>query len=269
MKRKKEKHERVKGGAKRKRERRRKEWRRERRLKRIQDNTLLASTPAETFILPAFLPKSARAIPNQDTDIEHMPPNPYTMNALPTAQGQTPTGELHPRKADKATPTQRKLHTQPCSKHPRRVPPPPHSVPQRQSKGPAQRHPSLRPQAQRGTFTQKLMKVVCVCVLLSGRVSSVELTCETLILLSTNLTARMLVLLNQTFIISNSSGVYCDISVDGIGTCWPRSAAGELISRPCPEQFNGIHYNTTSKYLKSTGRELHCAIQFSTVPHST
>lgn len=37
--------------------------------------------------------------------------------------------------------------------------------------------------------------------------------------------------------------------MDGIGTCWPRSAAGELISRPCPEQFNGIHYNTTSKYL--------------------
>uniref|UniRef100_A0A3P8SL23 G-protein coupled receptors family 2 profile 1 domain-containing protein n=1 Tax=Amphiprion percula TaxID=161767 RepID=A0A3P8SL23_AMPPE len=45
-----------------------------------------------------------------------------------------------------------------------------------------------------------------------------------------------------------SSGVYCDLSVDGIGTCWPRSAAGELISRPCPEQFNGIHYNTTSTY---------------------
>ncbi|MEQ2218528.1 hypothetical protein XENOCAPTIV_004454, partial [Xenoophorus captivus] len=92
--------------------------------------------------------------------------------------------------------------------------------------------------------------VVCVCVLLSGRVSSVELTCETLILLSTNLTARMLVLLNQTFIISNSSGVYCDFSVDGIGTCWPRSAAGELISRPCPEQFNGIHYNTTNRVYR-------------------
>uniref|UniRef100_A0A3B5AQL2 G-protein coupled receptors family 2 profile 1 domain-containing protein n=1 Tax=Stegastes partitus TaxID=144197 RepID=A0A3B5AQL2_9TELE len=49
-----------------------------------------------------------------------------------------------------------------------------------------------------------------------------------------------------------SSGVYCDLSVDGIGTCWPRSAAGELISRPCPEQFNGIHYNTTSRYHRGT-----------------
>ena len=57
----------------------------------------------------------------------------------------------------------------------------------------------------------------------------------------------MLAVLNQTFTISNSSGVFCEMSVDGIGTCWPRSAAGELISRPCPEQFNGIHYNTTSK----------------------
>ncbi|XP_008414713.1 corticotropin-releasing factor receptor 1 isoform X2 [Poecilia reticulata] len=94
------------------------------------------------------------------------------------------------------------------------------------------------------------MPVVCVCFLLSGQVSSLELTCETLILLSTNLTARMLVLLNQTFTISNSSGVYCDLSVDGIGTCWPRSAAGELISRPCPEQFNGIHYNTTNRVYR-------------------
>uniref|UniRef100_A0A8C6MG07 G-protein coupled receptors family 2 profile 1 domain-containing protein n=1 Tax=Nothobranchius furzeri TaxID=105023 RepID=A0A8C6MG07_NOTFU len=42
--------------------------------------------------------------------------------------------------------------------------------------------------------------------------------------------------------------LFCDLSVDGIGTCWPRSTAGNLISRPCPEQFNGIHYNTTSKY---------------------
>ncbi|MEQ2245972.1 hypothetical protein ILYODFUR_033586 [Ilyodon furcidens] len=44
-------------GQKGKRERRRKEWRKERRMKRIQDNILLASTPAETFILAAFLPK--------------------------------------------------------------------------------------------------------------------------------------------------------------------------------------------------------------------
>uniref|UniRef100_A0A3Q4HLS8 Corticotropin releasing hormone receptor 1 n=1 Tax=Neolamprologus brichardi TaxID=32507 RepID=A0A3Q4HLS8_NEOBR len=46
------------------------------------------------------------------------------------------------------------------------------------------------------------------------------------------------------------AGVYCDLSVDGIGTCWPRSAAGELVSRPCPEQFNGIHYNTTNRVYR-------------------
>lgn len=101
------------------------------------------------------------------------------------------------------------------------------------------------------TEMEKLLaQVVCVCVLLTRRVSAAELTCETLILLSTNLTARTLTLLNQTFTISNSSGLYCDLSVDGIGTCWPRSAAGELISRPCPEQFNGIYYNTTNQVYR-------------------
>ncbi|KAK5613500.1 hypothetical protein CRENBAI_020923 [Crenichthys baileyi] len=50
-------------------------------------------------------PGPSKATPNQDTDIEHMPLNPNTMNTLPTAQGHNPTGELHPRKADEATPT--------------------------------------------------------------------------------------------------------------------------------------------------------------------
>uniref|UniRef100_A0A3Q4HTQ2 Corticotropin releasing hormone receptor 1 n=1 Tax=Neolamprologus brichardi TaxID=32507 RepID=A0A3Q4HTQ2_NEOBR len=50
--------------------------------------------------------------------------------------------------------------------------------------------------------------------------------------------------------VSVSVCVYCDLSVDGIGTCWPRSAAGELVSRPCPEQFNGIHYNTTNRVYR-------------------
>ncbi|MED6276040.1 hypothetical protein CHARACLAT_032912, partial [Characodon lateralis] len=67
------------------------------------------------------------------------------MNTLPTVHGHTPTGELHPRKADKVTPTQCKLHTQP-----RLILPPPHSVLRRQGKGPAQCYPSPRPQAQQG-----------------------------------------------------------------------------------------------------------------------
>ncbi|MEQ2249609.1 hypothetical protein ILYODFUR_031088 [Ilyodon furcidens] len=64
------------------------------------------------------------------------------MNSLPTAQGHTPTGELHPRKADEATPTQHKLHTQPHSKHRCCIPPPPHREPRQQGKSPAQRYPS-------------------------------------------------------------------------------------------------------------------------------
>lgn len=43
------------------------------------------------------------------------------------------------------------------------------------------------------------------------------------------------------------SGLYCDTSIDGIGTCWPRSSAGQMVSRPCPEMFYGVRYNTTSK----------------------
>ncbi|KAF1380284.1 hypothetical protein PFLUV_G00185230 [Perca fluviatilis] len=101
-----------------------------------------------------------------------------------------------------------------------------------------------------------LSQMMCVCLFLSGRVSPTQLTCETLMLLSTNLTARTLVFLNQTFGVRNSSGVFCDLSVDGIGTCWPLSAAGQLISRPCPEQFNGIHYNTSILYQSEAATEV-------------
>ncbi|XP_053464541.1 corticotropin-releasing factor receptor 2 isoform X3 [Nycticebus coucang] len=38
---------------------------------------------------------------------------------------------------------------------------------------------------------------------------------------------------------------YCNTTLDQIGTCWPRSAAGVLVERPCPEYFNGVKYNTT------------------------
>ncbi|EMP29426.1 Corticotropin-releasing factor receptor 2 [Chelonia mydas] len=40
-------------------------------------------------------------------------------------------------------------------------------------------------------------------------------------------------------------GPYCNATTDQIGTCWPRTTAGELVERPCPEFFNGIKYNTT------------------------
>nr|CAI9699234.1 unnamed protein product [Rangifer tarandus platyrhynchus] len=47
--------------------------------------------------------------------------------------------------------------------------------------------------------------------------------------------------------LSNLSGPYsyCNTTLDQIGTCWPRSAAGALVERPCPEYFNGVKYNTT------------------------
>ncbi|KAJ7396166.1 hypothetical protein BTVI_147500 [Pitangus sulphuratus] len=58
--------------------------------------------------------------------------------------------------------------------------------------------------------------------------------------------------LQETFLESSSipflgfDGPYCNATTDQIGTCWPRTSAGELVERPCPEFFNGIKYNTTS-----------------------
>uniref|UniRef100_A0A8C4E1F1 Corticotropin-releasing factor receptor 1 n=1 Tax=Dicentrarchus labrax TaxID=13489 RepID=A0A8C4E1F1_DICLA len=46
------------------------------------------------------------------------------------------------------------------------------------------------------------------------------------------------------------SGPYCDTSIDGIGTCWPRSSAGQMVSRPCPEMFYGVRYNTTNNVYR-------------------
>uniref|UniRef100_A0A1B8Y9Z2 G-protein coupled receptors family 2 profile 1 domain-containing protein n=1 Tax=Xenopus tropicalis TaxID=8364 RepID=A0A1B8Y9Z2_XENTR len=48
---------------------------------------------------------------------------------------------------------------------------------------------------------------------------------------------------------SDFEGPYCSATIDQIGTCWPRSIAGGLVERPCPDSFNGIRYNTTSKCL--------------------
>lgn len=47
--------------------------------------------------------------------------------------------------------------------------------------------------------------------------------------------------------LSLSLGLQCNASVDLIGTCWPRSPAGQLVVRPCPAFFYGVRYNTTSK----------------------
>ncbi|KAK5609318.1 hypothetical protein CRENBAI_011840 [Crenichthys baileyi] len=77
--------------------------------------------------------------PQPPTDIEHMPPNPNTIN--PSPQGHTPADEPHPRKANEDTSTQRKLHTQPP--HPHRIL---SSTTQRATTA-MQCHPCLRPQA--------------------------------------------------------------------------------------------------------------------------
>ncbi|KAF7708035.1 hypothetical protein HF521_017092 [Silurus meridionalis] len=49
---------------------------------------------------------------------------------------------------------------------------------------------------------------------------------------------------------TNTSGVFCRTSIDGIGTCWPRSVAGDTVSRPCPELLYGVRYNTTNQIFR-------------------
>ncbi|KAF1373533.1 hypothetical protein PFLUV_G00239880 [Perca fluviatilis] len=92
----------------------------------------------------------------------------------------------------------------------------------------------------------------CAILSLLPSGSLADLTCEALLMLSGNVSLQSLASSwNQT--LSNAtgqwsgSGLSCDTSIDGIGTCWPRSGAGQMVSRPCPEMFYGVRYNTTSK----------------------
>ncbi|XP_074117096.1 corticotropin-releasing factor receptor 1 isoform X1 [Sminthopsis crassicaudata] len=47
-------------------------------------------------------------------------------------------------------------------------------------------------------------------------------------------------------LVNNTTGLQCNSSIDLIGTCWPRSAAGQIVVRPCPAYFYGVRYNTTN-----------------------
>uniref|UniRef100_A0A674MU91 Corticotropin releasing hormone receptor 1 n=1 Tax=Takifugu rubripes TaxID=31033 RepID=A0A674MU91_TAKRU len=96
---------------------------------------------------------------------------------------------------------------------------------------------------------------VCALVSLLPPGSLANLTCEALLMLSGNVSLQSLAAAwNQSLMNATStwsgSGLYCETSIDGIGTCWPRSAAGHMVSRPCPEMFYGVRYNTTNNVYR-------------------
>uniref|UniRef100_H3D2S0 Corticotropin releasing hormone receptor 1 n=1 Tax=Tetraodon nigroviridis TaxID=99883 RepID=H3D2S0_TETNG len=96
---------------------------------------------------------------------------------------------------------------------------------------------------------------VCAVGSLLPAGSSANLTCEALLMLSGNVSLQALAAAwNQSLINATStwsgSGLYCETSIDGIGTCWPRSAAGHMVSRPCPDNFQGVRYNTTNSVYR-------------------
>ncbi|CAM9270053.1 corticotropin-releasing factor receptor 1-like isoform X1 [Lethenteron reissneri] len=40
----------------------------------------------------------------------------------------------------------------------------------------------------------------------------------------------------------NITGPVCNSTLDEIETCWPSTPVGQVVSRPCPEFFNGVRY---------------------------
>ncbi|XP_059893763.1 corticotropin-releasing factor receptor 1-like [Gadus macrocephalus] len=95
--------------------------------------------------------------------------------------------------------------------------------------------------------------LVKVCVMLSGLLAGAcgEGSCEGLVMLSANVSLYALASWNQSSSnLTDSSEPFCETSIDGIGTCWPRSKPGQMVSRPCPEMFYGVRYNTTNSVYR-------------------
>ncbi|XP_039208734.1 corticotropin-releasing factor receptor 1-like [Crotalus tigris] len=69
------------------------------------------------------------------------------------------------------------------------------------------------------------------------------LRCDSLV--NVSLPALVQKLCENQPVLQNLTGPSCRATTDQIGTCWPRSSAGDLVARPCPEFVNGVKYNTT------------------------
>ncbi|XP_019730204.1 corticotropin-releasing factor receptor 1-like isoform X1 [Hippocampus comes] len=104
-----------------------------------------------------------------------------------------------------------------------------------------------------------LQMCAALCVFLPSA-SRADATCDAILGAAANASSvqslasswneTQMMLSNASVQPTGAGDAYCEVSLDGIGTCWPRSPAAHIVSRPCPEMLYGVRYNTTNNVYR-------------------